>query len=128
MVEDRIGHRYAKSAFDLAEEKNIVDDARSDMALILDIYNQNKDFADFLAVPIENDAGDFQIVDLAQVERLREFPARFGVEEHDPQSRDGERHAEDEEREEQFYEPTRPTARFAAVGVTRISTGRPGIL
>ena len=52
MVEDRIGHRYAKSAFDLAEEKNIVDDARSDMALILDIYNQNKDFADFLKSPL----------------------------------------------------------------------------
>ena len=52
MVEDRIGYRYAKSAYSLAEEKKIVDDAREDMNLILDTYRESSEFANFLKSPL----------------------------------------------------------------------------
>lgn len=52
MVEDRIGYRYAKSVFSLAKENNVVPDTREDMALILSLHDENRDFANFLRSPL----------------------------------------------------------------------------
>ena len=52
MVEDRIGHRYAKSAFELAEEKGILDDVHHDMGIFVDVFEQNRDFRQMLESPI----------------------------------------------------------------------------
>lgn len=52
MVEDRIGYRYAKSIFDLAKEKSMLDDVHADMAYIHDICVQNPDFVRVLESPI----------------------------------------------------------------------------
>ena len=37
MVEDRIGYRYAKSVFGLAEEKKILDKVQKDMMTIAEV-------------------------------------------------------------------------------------------
>lgn len=52
MVEDRIGFRYAKSAFALAEEKGMLEDVRSDMGLFHEVWEQNRDFQSLLDSPI----------------------------------------------------------------------------
>ncbi len=52
MVEDRIGHRYAKSAFELAEEKGVLDDVHTDMGLFMEVYEDNRDFRSMLESPI----------------------------------------------------------------------------
>ena len=52
MVEDRIGYRYAKSIFDLAKEKSMLDDVHADMAFIHEICVQSPDFVRVLESPI----------------------------------------------------------------------------
>jgi F-type H+-transporting ATPase subunit delta len=52
MVEDRIGYRYAKSAFELAEEKGTLEDAHSDMGLFMEVWEQNRDFRAMLDSPL----------------------------------------------------------------------------
>jgi F-type H+-transporting ATPase subunit delta len=54
MVEDRIGYRYAKSLFDLAKEKQILEDVREDMALIHQVCIENRDFLVMLKSPLIN--------------------------------------------------------------------------
>lgn len=52
MVEDRIGYRYAKSLFDLAKKKQILEDVREDMALIHQVCVSNRDFRVMLKSPL----------------------------------------------------------------------------
>jgi F-type H+-transporting ATPase subunit delta len=52
MVEDRIGYRYAKSIFDLAKEKSMLEDVHADMDYIHQICIQNPDFVRVLESPI----------------------------------------------------------------------------
>lgn len=52
MVEDRIGLRYAKSLYGLAQEKGVLDAVRNDMALIHDVCVQNRDFVQMLQSPL----------------------------------------------------------------------------
>lgn len=52
MVEDRIGHRYAKSAFELAEEKGTLDTVHSDMSMFMEVYDESRDFRNMLESPI----------------------------------------------------------------------------
>lgn len=54
MVEDRIGYRYAKSVFGLAEEKKILDTVQKDMATIAEVSNGSPDFVAVLNSPLIN--------------------------------------------------------------------------
>lgn len=62
MVEDRIGYRYAKSAFALAEEKNIVEETREDMGMIANVISSNREFAAFLKSPLISSSKKLTIV------------------------------------------------------------------
>lgn len=63
MVEDRIGYRYAKSAFSLAEEKDILEDVHGDMGLFMDVWEQNRDFQTLLDSPIVKNDKKQAIID-----------------------------------------------------------------
>lgn len=52
MVEDRIGYRYAKSVFGLAQEKNMLDEVQGDMKLISDVIAENPELGNLLQSPI----------------------------------------------------------------------------
>ncbi len=52
MIEDRIGYRYAKSIFDLAKEKNMLEEVREDMSLIHETSVANRDFRSMLDSPL----------------------------------------------------------------------------
>lgn len=54
MVEDRIGRRYAKSVFGLAQEKGMLDEVQADMALISSVITENRDLTSLLNSPIVN--------------------------------------------------------------------------
>ena len=43
MIEERIGHRYAKSIFDLAKEKGITKEVYADMEVMQSICGQSRD-------------------------------------------------------------------------------------
>ncbi len=62
MVEDRIGYRYAKSAFALAQERKELDAAQADMAMIHEVCNQNPDFLAMLQSPIINGQKKLEIL------------------------------------------------------------------
>jgi len=51
MIEERLGYRYAKAVFGLAKEKNLLDDARDDMEVIIQTCNI-RDFDLLLKSPI----------------------------------------------------------------------------
>lgn len=52
MVEDRIGYRYAKSAFSLAQEQKDLDNVHTDMKMISDLCQENTEFVGMLQSPI----------------------------------------------------------------------------
>ncbi|MEZ4825983.1 MAG: ATP synthase F1 subunit delta [Bacteroidia bacterium] len=52
MVEDRIGYRYAKSVFELAEAQNNIQAVKEDMAFILANHSSSREFANFLKTPL----------------------------------------------------------------------------
>lgn len=52
MRNTRVGTRYAKALFDLALEQDILEKVKSDMELILQVVEQNKDFRLLLKSPI----------------------------------------------------------------------------
>lgn len=52
MVEDRIGYRYAKSAFSLAQEQKDLDNVHTDMKMISDLCQENAEFVGMLQSPI----------------------------------------------------------------------------
>lgn len=54
MIEDRIGYRYAKSLFDLAKEKNMLEEVRDDMAVIHEVSEQSREFRVMLSNPVIN--------------------------------------------------------------------------
>ncbi|MEM7372878.1 MAG: ATP synthase F1 subunit delta [Bacteroidota bacterium] len=63
MVEDRIGFRYAKSIFGLAEEKNMLEDTHTDMALIHQVSRENPQFVRMLKSPLVHGDAKQKIVD-----------------------------------------------------------------
>lgn len=52
MKETKIANRYAKALFDLALEKELIDQVKVDMDLVISICGQNKDFKLMLQSPI----------------------------------------------------------------------------
>jgi F-type H+-transporting ATPase subunit delta len=56
MVEDRIGFRYAKAAFDLGRERDILDQLIGDMKLVQQLSEENRDFALFIKSPLVSPA------------------------------------------------------------------------
>lgn len=52
MKETKIANRYAKALFDLALEKGLIDQVKTDMDLVVSICHQNKDFRLMLKSPI----------------------------------------------------------------------------
>ncbi len=64
MVEDRIGYRYAKSAFSLAQEKQELEAAKADFQLIHDVCEENPDFLGMLRSPIIGTSKKQQVIDL----------------------------------------------------------------
>ncbi|MEZ4772072.1 MAG: ATP synthase F1 subunit delta [Bacteroidia bacterium] len=71
MVEDRIGYRYANAVFKLAEERNMIPAVKEDMALILDIHTNNRDFANFLKTPIVSSPAKEKIIKKVFAGRLK---------------------------------------------------------
>lgn len=63
MVEDRIGYRYAKSIFGLAEEKNVLEDTHVDMSLIDQVCKENPQFVNMLRSPLVHSDAKQKIVD-----------------------------------------------------------------
>ncbi len=63
MVEDRIGYRYAKSAFALAEEKGMLEELHNDMGLFAEVWEQNQDFKNLLDSPIVKTDKKQKIID-----------------------------------------------------------------
>lgn len=52
MVEDRIGYRYAKSAFSLAQEQKDLESVHTDMKMISDLCQESTEFVGMLESPI----------------------------------------------------------------------------
>ncbi len=52
MVEDRIGYKYAKSLFEIAQEEGLVDSVKKDMDMIIELIDTNIEFKRFLHSPI----------------------------------------------------------------------------
>lgn len=52
MIEERIGHRYAKSVFDLASEKGVTKQVYADMEVMFETCKGSKDLQNFLSSPI----------------------------------------------------------------------------
>ena len=52
MKETKIANRYAKSLFDLALEKELLDQVKNDMELVVSVCQENKDFRMMLQSPI----------------------------------------------------------------------------
>ncbi|MEL6674072.1 MAG: ATP synthase F1 subunit delta [Bacteroidota bacterium] len=52
MVEDRIGYRYAKSLFSLAEEKNMLDASQEDMTVLTETFKGSSDLVRLLESPL----------------------------------------------------------------------------
>ncbi len=52
MIEERIGHRYAKSVYDLANEKGVTKTVYEDMEVMFDTCKGSKDLRNFLSSPI----------------------------------------------------------------------------
>ena len=52
MVEDRIGYRYAKSLFELAKEKDLLEPVRADMNMIHETAEASRDFVLMLKSPL----------------------------------------------------------------------------
>lgn len=64
MVEDRIGYRYAKSAFSLAQEQKDLDNTHSDMKMISDLCQENHEFVAMLQSPIINGTKKQEVLNL----------------------------------------------------------------
>ena len=52
MKETKIANRYAKALFDLALEKELIDQVKDDMEMVVSVCQQNKDFRMMLQSPI----------------------------------------------------------------------------
>ena len=52
MSAQRISQRYARSFFEIAESKQVVDKTAQDMQTILDVIHTSSDFAKFLHTPV----------------------------------------------------------------------------
>lgn len=52
MKETKIANRYAKALFDLALEKGLIDQVKTDMDLVVSVCGQNKDLRQMLQSPI----------------------------------------------------------------------------
>ncbi|MEL6191863.1 MAG: ATP synthase F1 subunit delta [Bacteroidota bacterium] len=52
MVEDRIGYKYAKSIYSLAEEKKALKDVHADMQLLQETISESRELRNFLESPI----------------------------------------------------------------------------
>lgn len=52
MVEDRIGLRYAKSIFELAQEKKVLEEVKADMDMIHTACKESREFSGFLKSPL----------------------------------------------------------------------------
>jgi len=52
MVEGRIGFRYAKSLFELAQEKNLLNEVREDMKAVRTACEESKERRNFLSSPL----------------------------------------------------------------------------
>lgn len=64
MVEDRIGYRYAKSAFSLAQEQKDLDSVHSDMKMISDLCHESTEFVNMLQSPIIGGPKKQEVLDL----------------------------------------------------------------
>ena len=62
MVEDRIGYRYAKSIFSLAEEKNMLEDTKTDMECIATTVRASQDLDNLLKSPLVSMGKKLKIV------------------------------------------------------------------
>ena len=63
MVEDRIGYRYAKSVFSLAEEKNVLDDVKVDMDSISATIKASPELKRLLDSPLVNSGKKHKILE-----------------------------------------------------------------
>ncbi|MEM6629259.1 MAG: ATP synthase F1 subunit delta [Bacteroidota bacterium] len=52
MVEGRIGYRYAKSLFSLAQEKKVMNEVKEDMVVLRDTCEESRELRNFLSSPL----------------------------------------------------------------------------
>ncbi len=64
MVEDRIGYRYAKSAFSLALEHQELEAVRDDMSMIHDLCHDSREFSNMLVSPIISGKKKLEVLEL----------------------------------------------------------------
>jgi F-type H+-transporting ATPase subunit delta len=62
-VSSRVALRYAKSLIDLAKEKNILEDVKTDMSSFIDAYEANAELADALHNPLVENKTKFSILE-----------------------------------------------------------------
>ena len=70
MVEDRIGYRYAKSVFELAEEKKLLKETQADMSLLNELASTNLEFRGLLETPLVKGETKQKIMDKVFAGRL----------------------------------------------------------
>lgn len=62
-VSSRVALRYAKSLIDLAQEKNILEDVKTDMSSFIDAYEANAELANALNNPLIENKVKFAILE-----------------------------------------------------------------
>ncbi len=62
-VSSRVALRYAKSLIDLAKEKNILEDVKTDMSSFIEAYEANTELADALNNPLVENKAKFAILE-----------------------------------------------------------------
>lgn len=77
MANTLIAQRYAKAIFDLALEKNVLEDTRADMELIRSVCGENKDFRLLLKSPVIKSEKKMRIMESLFKGKISELSLRF---------------------------------------------------
>ena len=77
MRETRIAIRYAKALFDLALERNTLEQIKTDMELVVSVFKQNRNLRIILQSPIINEKKKVAITKAIFENKLREISLHF---------------------------------------------------
>lgn len=77
MRQTKVGKRFAKSVLDLAVEKNVLDEVRADMALILSACQASKDLRVMLSSPIVNNEKKMSVLNKVFGGKIGELSLKF---------------------------------------------------
>ena len=77
MPHSLIAQRYAKAVFELALEKNEVDEVMADMELIRSVYNANREFMQLLKSPVIRAEKKMKVMEALFKDKINEISMRF---------------------------------------------------